>query len=311
MGKILTTLKVLIILFLVLFFAAGLSLTVSPDEKNKGVSIFMLIVTGSLIVGLSRWWFFSGKTKEKKQEKPIKKNNEIEEQAAKEFSERQITQQLQSATKPPVIFTVDEGTENNINKTYVMENNKSLVWEGTTKLASFKIVDHRDKIYGIITSLIIKNDGEFYLNITDPETGETTEIKEKEIQTKIIVGSTRYDFVELCRKVLKLDLHEMFEYAKSIRYEAKELHLVAEFPPIKSTFTYISSSGKNKRTIDIDQYFKNGYGDEYIGGFCYTRMEHRTFLASRIQTMISSDGHKKYYFHDWLKNVAGITNHDS
>ncbi|MCW2257837.1 hypothetical protein M2263_003928 [Providencia alcalifaciens] len=303
MKVILLIIKIFIIALLVIFFAGGVaSLSVTP---SIGGTVFLLIITATLIAGLSRWWFFSKKKKEKKQEQPTRVKSDVEEQVVKEFSQRPILTQPNDATPPPRIVTVDEVHEELI-KTYVMENDKSLIWQGTTKLASFKVADVRDKTYGIITSLIIKNDGEFYLQITDPETGEVTEIKEKEIQTKITVGSTRYDFVELCRKVFKLDLHEMFEYAKNIRYEAKELHLVTEFPPIKSMFTYISGSGKNKRTIDIAQYFKNGYGDEYIGGFCYTRMEHRTFAVSRIQTMISSDGHKKYYFHDWLKNVAGI-----
>ncbi|EJD6537090.1 hypothetical protein M0L00_RS16095, partial [Proteus mirabilis] len=131
---------------------------------------------------------------------------------------------------------------------------------------------------------------------------------EKEIITVITIGSSRYDFKDLCKKKFKLDLHELFEYAKDIRYKAKEIKVIAEFPPIQTAFTYLSNSGKIRRTVDINQYKKNSYGDEYVAGYCHVRNEHRTFAVRRIQTMMASEGHKKYYFHDWLKNVVGINN---
>ncbi len=305
MSKILLVLKILIVLFLVLFFSAGLSLT--PEMENKGVSIFILLVTGALIIGLSYWWFFSKKMKKSKQEPPIRKVNDAEIQAAKEFSERSITSQETVTIPPPVIVTVDEEQDEPI-KTYVMENGKSLIWQGTTKPVSFRVRDESNKLYGIFTRLYIYDDGEFYLELTDPATGEVSNIAEKEIITAITVGASRYDFKDLCKKNFKLDLHELFEYAKDIRYAAKEINIIAEFPPIPTTFTYLSGSGKTKRTVDITQYKKNGYGDEYIAGFCNVRNEHRTFAVGKIQTMMASEDHKKYYFHDWLKNVAGIDN---
>nr|CBA75174.1 hypothetical protein ARN_27560 [Arsenophonus nasoniae] len=288
-----------------MFFAAGLNLTLTPNEKDKGVSIFMLIVTGSLIICLSRWWFFSKKKKEKKQEQQIRIKSDIEEEAVKEFSQRPIITQSNDVAPPARIVTVDEVYEELI-KTYVMENGNSLIWQGTTKPASFRVRGETNKLYGIFTRLYIYENGEFYLELTDPTTGEVSLIAEKEIITAITVGASRYDFKDLCKKNFKLDLHELFEYAKDVRYAAKEINLIAEFPAIPTTFTYLSNSGKTKRTVDITQYKKNGYGDEYFAGYCHTRNEFRTFAARKIQTMMASEGHKKYYFNDWLTNVAGI-----
>lgn len=312
MKRIFFILKLLIILFLVLFFITGLSLTFSPEMKNKGVSIFMLVVNGALIIGLWRIWFFHKKNttttknniNQEIQSSPSSNTNiQIKEsiESIESIESPQITEKTHIEDKPKNVINDDV-------KTFVMENGKSLLWQGITNQASFRIRDEADKIYGIFTRLYIYDDGEFYLELTNPSTGEATYIPEKEIITAITIGSSRYDFKDLCKKKFKLDLHELFEYAKDIRYKAKEIHLVAEFPPIPTTFTYLSSSGKTKRTVDIIQYKKNGYGDDYVAGYCHVKNEHRTFAVRKIQTMMASEGHKKYYFHDWLKNVVGINN---
>ncbi|MEI9788406.1 hypothetical protein V5094_12085 [Moellerella wisconsensis] len=308
MKVILLIIKIVIIAFLVIFFAGGVA-SLSATESTSA-TVFLLIITAMLIAGLSRWWFFSKKKKEKKQEKPTRIKSDIEEQATKEFSERAVTTQQNDNIPPPRIITFDEEHEELI-KTYVMENGKSLIWQGTTKPASFRVRGESNKLHGIFTRLSIHDDGEFYLELTDPATGEVANIAEKEIITAITVGTSRYDFKDLCKKNFKLNLHELFEYAKDIRYAAKEINVVAEFSAIPTTFTYLSSSGKTKRTVDITQYKKNGYGDEYVAGYCHVRNEHRTFAVGKIQTMMASQGHKKYYFHDWLKNVAGIDSNDS
>lgn len=146
----------------------------------------------------------------------------------------------------------------------------------------------------------------FIFFLADQSTGELTLIKEREIQSRIKINSQTYDFVELCRKVLKIDLSDLFEQAKEIRKAANEPYLIAKFSPITTTFTYLSSNGKERRTVDIDQVLKNGKDDYYLSGFCHLRKERRTFISSRFQTMLATEGHKKYYFHDWLKNVARI-----
>lgn len=303
MKVILLIIKIFIIALLVIFFAGGVaSLSKTP---SIGGTVFLLIITATLIAGLSRWWFFSKKKKEKKQEQTTRVKSDVEERAVKEFSQRSIHTQPNDAIPKPRTVTVDEVHEEPI-KTYVMENGKSLIWQGTTKPASFRLRGLTNKSYGIFTRLYIYDNGEFYLELTDPASGEASMIAEKDIITAITVGASRYDFKDLCKKNFKLDLHELFEYAKDIRYAAKEINVIAEFPSIPTTFTYLSGSGKTKRTVDITQYKRNGYGDEYVAGYCHVRNEHRTFAAGKIQTMMASEGHKKYYFHDWLTNVAGI-----
>lgn len=303
-------LKILILLFLTLFFITGLSLTFSPEIENRGVSIFMLVVNGSLIIGLLYIWFFHKKNTIIKTNINSENTNTHNEIQPIHNTDSDI--QARESIKAPKIAEsthTEDKTENVIAddiKTFVMKNGKSLLWQGITNQASFRIRDETDKIYGIFTRLYIYDDGEFYLELTDPSTGEATYIPEKEIITAITIGSSRYDFKDLCKKKFKLDLHELFEYAKDVRYKAKEIKVIAEFPPIQTTFTYLSNSGKIRRTVDINQYKKNGYGDEYIAGYCHVRNEHRTFSVRNIQTMMATDGHKKYYFHDWLKNVVGI-----
>lgn len=186
-------------------------------------------------------------------------------------------------------------------------NNKPvIVWSGTTKPVSFRIFSDKERKDGIFTQLEIHKDGDFYFYLADQSTGELTLVKEREIQSRITINSQTYDFVELCRKVLKIDLSDMFELAKEIRKEASEPYVIAKFSPITTSFTYSSSNGKERRTVDIDQVLKNGKNDYYLSGFCHLRKERRTFISSRFQTMLVTEGHKKYYFHDWLKNVAGI-----
>lgn len=186
-------------------------------------------------------------------------------------------------------------------------NNKPvIVWSGTTKPVSFRIFSDKERKEGIFTQLEIHKDGDFYFYLADQSTGELTLVKEREIQSRITINSQTYDFVELCRKVLKIDLSDMFELAKEIRKEASEPYVIAKFSPITTSFTYLSSNGKERRTVDVDQVLKNGKNDYYLSGFCHLRKERRTFISSRFQTMLVTEGHKKYYFHDWLKNVAGI-----
>ncbi|MCH5049397.1 hypothetical protein [Pectobacterium aquaticum] len=187
-----------------------------------------------------------------------------------------------------------------------MVNGEATVWVGETKLASFRLFSETERTQGIFVKLAIREDGEFYLDLMNAETGEINTFREKDINSKIIVGSTRYDFVELCKKIFKLDLSEVFEYAKLIRKNAAEPKTINTFDPISTTFTYSSSNGTNRRTVDVDRYLRNGYGEDYIEGFCHMRGERRMFSIRNIKTMLSSDGYKKYHFHDWLKNVAKI-----
>lgn len=306
MKKLISILK---IFFLTMLGLASLMwLAIFFDEKDNvaGAALLLLLCTSGLMGILIYLWYIKNPTPK------LKPTESIGERIRNEFERIKTQTTATNDALPRTVSGFDSDADTYdppiSGKDYVMLNGEALIWEGSTKPASLKIRDSRDKKHGIFTRLVIREDGEFYLFLTDTESGEDTEIRETEIQTAITVGKTRYDFVELCRRVFGLELSELFEYAKAIRYEAKEPKLIAEFPAIPTTFTYLSGSGKNRRTVDITEYKRNGYGDEYIAGYCHLRNEHRNFVVSRIQTMLASEGHKKCHFQDWLVSVAGISN---
>lgn len=300
MKKLISVLKILVLAVLGFFLLAWVAILLDEKASQEIPAIPLLICTAIPMGIFIYLWYIK---------KPTPKPTESFSERVRNEFERIKAQTTDKDNLPPRTIsdfgddTFDPPIPSN---DYVMVNGEALIWEGSTKPASVKIRDERDKKHGIFTRMVIRQDGEFYLFLTDPESGEDTEIRETEIQTAITVGKTRYDFVELCRRVFGLELHELFEYAKAIRYEAKEPKLIAEFPAIPTTFTYLSESGKNRRTVDITEYKRNGYGDEYIAGYCNLRNEHRNFAVSRIQTMLASEGYPKYHFHDWLINVAEV-----
>ncbi|MEM8447452.1 hypothetical protein Q4R84_09590 [Morganella morganii] len=300
MKKLISVLKILVLAVLGFFLLAWVAILLDEKASQEIPAIPLLICTAIPMGIFIYLWYIK---------KPTPKPTESFSERVRNEFERIKAQTTDKDNLPPRTIsgfgddTFDPPIPSN---DYVMVNGEALIWEGSTKPASVKIRDERDKKHGIFTRMVIRQDGEFYLFLTDPESGEDTEIRETEIQTAITVGKTRYDFVELCRRVFGLELHELFEYAKATRYEAKEPKLIVEFPAIPTTFTYLSESGKNRRTVDITEYKRNGYGDEYIAGYCHLRNEHRNFAVSRIQTMLASDGYPKYHFHDWLINVAEV-----
>ncbi|HBL6942202.1 TPA: hypothetical protein LSH76_001331 [Morganella morganii] len=298
MKKLISILKVFSLTILGLAFLAWIALFFDEKADLADVALSLLACTAGLMGILIYLWYI----------KKPKPTESFGDRIRNEFEQIKAQTATTDNSPPRTVSDFDDDIFDPPipSNDYVMVNGEALIWEGSTKPASVKIRDERDKKHGIFTRMVIREDGEFYLSLTDPESGEDTEIRETEIQTAITVGKTRYDFVELCRRVFGLELHELFEYAKAIRYEAKEPKLITEFPAIPTTFTYLSGSGKNRRTVDITEYKRNGYGDEYIAGYCHLRNEHRNFAVSRIQTMLASEGHPKYHFHDWLINVAEV-----
>ncbi|EPU3936160.1 hypothetical protein ACVWYD_002722 [Morganella morganii] len=300
MKKLISALKILVLVILGFFLLTWIAILF--DEKvSQEIPVVALLICTAIPMGIFIYlWYIK---------KPIPKPTEsFGERVRNEFEQIKSQTTADDNLPPRTISDFGDDTFDSPipGKDYVMVNGEALIWEGSTKPVSVKTRYERDKKHGIFTRMVIREDGEFYLFLTDPESGEDTEIKEKEIQIAVTVGKTRYEFVELCRRVFGLELHELFEYAKAIRYEAKEPKLIAEFPSIPTTFTYLSGSGKNRRTVDITEYKRNGYGDEYIAGYCHLRNEHRNFAVSRIQTMLASEGYKKCYFQDWLINVIKI-----
>ncbi|PHM73805.1 hypothetical protein [Xenorhabdus kozodoii] len=311
---ILTIVKFSLLIFLALFFITGIDFHSKTIPANKTFVKTLLFITASIFCYLSYRWVWIPRKKAKSSTTPLfDRTSSITDRISAEFENTKKELNIDESTKHNTTGNTETINHQEKNKnqevkdeTYCMQNGEALIWEGTTKPASLRMIGETQKILGIFTKLTIREDGEFYLDITNTDTGEITQIKEKEIFSVITVGSTRYNFVELCRKVLKLNLSEVFDYAKLIRKNATEIKLINNFEAISSTFTYLSGSGKSRRTVDIDKYLKNGYGNEYISGYCHLRNEYRTFAVGKIQTMISSEGHRKYYFHDWLTNVAGI-----
>ncbi|MET4858910.1 hypothetical protein [Morganella morganii] len=304
MKKLISALKILVLVILGFFLLTWIAILF--DEKvSQEIPVVALLICTAIPMGIFIYlWYIK---------KPIPKPTEsFGERVRNEFEQIKSQTTADDNLPPRTISDFGDDTFDSPipGNDYVMVNGEALIWEGSTKPASVKTRYERDKKHGIFTRMVIREDGEFYLFLTDPESGEDTEIKEKEIQTAVTVGKTRYEFVELCRRVFGLELHELFEYAKAIRYEAKEPKLIAEFPAIPTTFTYLSGSGKNRRTVDITEYKRNGYGDEYIAGYCHLRNEHRNFAVSRIQTMLASEGHKKCYFQDWLTNILRLKTND-
>ncbi|KOO17325.1 hypothetical protein AC068_18055 [Morganella morganii] len=302
MKKLISALKILVLVILGFFLLAWIAIIFDKKASQEIPAVALLICTAIPMGIFIYLWYIKKPTPKPTESFGERTRNEFERIKAQttdrdNFPPRTISDFGDDTVDPPIP-----------SNDYVMVNGEALIWEGSTKPASVKIRDERDKKHGIFTRMVIREDGEFYLSLTDPESGEDTEIRETEIQTAITVGKTRYDFVELCRRVFGLELHELFEYTKAIRYEAKEPKLIAEFPAIPTTFTYLSGSGKNRRTVDITEYKRNGYGDEYIAGYCHLRNEYRNFAVSRIQTMLASEGHPKYHFHDWLENIVKASN---
>ncbi|HHZ8505081.1 TPA: hypothetical protein ACWL6U_002582 [Morganella morganii] len=302
MKKLISALKILVLVILGFFLLTWIAILF--DEKvSQEIPVVALLICTAIPMGIFIYlWYIK---------KPIPKPTEsFGERVRNEFEQIKSQTTADDNLPPRTISDFGDDTFDSPipGNDYVMVNGETLIWEGSTKPASVKTRYERDKKHGIFTRMVIREDGEFYLFLTDPESGEDTEIKEKEIQTAVTVGKKRYEFVELCRRVFGLELHELFEYAKAIRYEAKEPKLIAEFPAIPTTFTYLSGSGKNRRTVDITEYKRNGYGDEYIAGYCHLRNEYRNFSVSRIQTMLASEGHPKYHFHDWLENIVKASN---
>lgn len=195
-----------------------------------------------------------------------------------------------------------------------IENGKHIIWQGKTKPTSFRAEGINDRLSGILTCFFINEKGHFYFTITDPDTGESQSVDNYSIKTKILIGSTRYDVVDIPKDVFGLS-DEIYDYAEMVRYNRKQteekerieknkISVVFSFAPLKTDFTYRKDMSRTRRTVDIIQYLKNGYGQEYIAGFCHLRNEYRTFRVDRIETMLSSEGYRKYWFADWLENVA-------
>lgn len=194
-----------------------------------------------------------------------------------------------------------------------MINNEATIWSGNISNISFSYYNENDKkqrVSGDLKRVYLHNKGDFFVCV---DTGsEQLKINENHIDTLFLYKSARYDLVELFRDILDLNNQNVFEYARYIRDIAATPKIVKEISPIKTEFTYVYTKNdekiREKHSVLIDQYLLNDHGFESISGINADTNERLYFSKSKINTMLNSDGHKKYRFDDWLNHVFGINN---
>lgn len=316
MKKHITTSRILIASIVV--FVICLNMTNTSNGRSHGFVAFMGFVSTIsilacfivMIISLFRRKKKKLEAQDKSQPSPILlkfektqvNNDDTQPLSEPETTPQQLPKKNQQESRPH-----DDQFRNDL--AYDMKNGVALIWQGLTKTASIKLCNETKRRTGLITRLTIHDDGEFYIDLTNDETGEILSIKERDITTQFVVGSTRYDFMDLCRKVFKLDLSEMFEYVNAVRREAKRPQLIATFEPVDISFTYESrENGKTKRTVSVNKYLKNNEGGDYISGYCHARKEDRIFKASYIKSKIKTADGKYYYFNEWLTTVYNSNN---
>ncbi|QWQ16167.1 hypothetical protein [Providencia rettgeri] len=196
---------------------------------------------------------------------------------------------------------------------FKMINGEAVIWEGNIPSISFSYYNDDDKkqrVSGDLRRVYLHSKGDFFVCI---DTGsEYLSINENHIDTLFLYKSSRYDLVELFREILHLNNQNVFEYARYIRDIAATPKIVKEIPPIKTEFTYVYTKNdekiREKNSVFIDQYLVNDHGFESISGLNVDTNERLYFSKAKINTMLNSEGYKKYRFDDWLNHVFGINN---
>ncbi|AKH63951.1 MULTISPECIES: hypothetical protein [Photorhabdus] len=132
MKIIITTIKIVSLTFLVLFFISGLGFRFDTEPKNKSVVKAMLFISGSVLCFLFyRWIYLPRKGKKEKEEKSnnlsirerwslIKNKFSAEyEKAKKESNEREPTKRNSNSDAEPSLYSTSNG--------------EAIIWEGTSK----------------------------------------------------------------------------------------------------------------------------------------------------------------------------------
>ncbi|CBJ80124.1 hypothetical protein XBJ1_0983 [Xenorhabdus bovienii SS-2004] len=195
-----------------------------------------------------------------------------------------------------------------------MVNDEATIWTGNINNISFSFLNDNEKkqrITGELNRIFLHKKGDFYLSIIDGD-GINHIINEQYVETKFLVRSSRYEFVELCREILKLNNSDVFEYANIIRDIAATAKIIKETLPIRTSFTYTYFKNelrvREKYDVLIDQYLENEYGHQWISGLDSNTGKRHIFQKSKIDTMLNSEGHKKHKFDEWLSVIFGIEN---
>ncbi|MGT3214154.1 hypothetical protein PQA69_gp02 [Yersinia phage vB_YenM_324] len=192
---------------------------------------------------------------------------------------------------------------------FKMKDGNATLWEGKSKPIEFSFRNENDKkerVVGEICKVSITEKGDFLLYVNVDEKPTPLIVKESYIETKFLVGTVRHNFQSLCENLLKINLSDIFGYAKAIRHIAAQPKIKKTFPPLITSFTYLLNEVRHKKTIAIDQYLDNTHGFRYLSGICQTTKKREVFDEKKIVTMLDTTGHPKYKFNDWLVNVGDI-----
>ncbi|MEX9952203.1 hypothetical protein [Providencia rettgeri] len=197
------------------------------------------------------------------------------------------------------------------NHAFNMINNEATIWQGTLPNISFSYYNDDDKkqrVSGDLRRIYLHSKGDFFVCIDVDNVA--LNINENHIDTLFLYKSSRYNLVELFRNVLRLENQKIFEYANYIRDLAATPKIIKEMTPLKTEFTYAYRKGdervRDKCCVYVDQYLVNDHGFEYISGLNVSDNKRLYFSKTKIDTMLSSEGHKKYKFDDWLVHVFGV-----
>lgn len=188
---------------------------------------------------------------------------------------------------------------------YKMIDGVATIWEGETNPASFRIYDNKKRLEGIITKITLNEDGRFYITLTDPDKGTSLVADERELETMILIGSTRYEFTDLCRKVLKIDLSEMFGFANFVRDELYKPRLMLKIDPQQTVIFSHRISGETIRdSFTVLEYYKSNSNVEYLKVSENSNNREVMIPVSKITSMIQLEDSKKIKIDEWLQNIC-------
>ncbi|MEQ9872126.1 hypothetical protein ABRP77_23265 [Pectobacterium odoriferum] len=193
---------------------------------------------------------------------------------------------------------------------FKMVNQKAILWNGIPVDVEFSYLndlEKKERIQGKVQEIAISEKGEFILQVNDKVDDITHSIEERYIETKILVGTVRFNFKDFCKQKLKINTQEMFSYAKAVRHAACTLTITKEIPPILTSFTYVKDKERFKTETLIDRMLENKHGFVSISGKNPNTGERSYFEIQKINTMIKSEGHNKYKRDEWVKIIFGTS----
>jgi hypothetical protein len=311
MKKKFTSGRVLIASFLILIFCI-LMPNKNGNEPYVLVAFLGLFSILAIPVSFILWVIKAVKTRNNPQQQntqPIETNpaekTSFFAKINQKLEEHRQQKALERAERLRIIEEEKYKEQNFESMNYKMIDGVAVIWEGETKPASFRIYDNKQRLEGIITKLTLNKDGRFYITLTDPEKGTKIVTDERELETMILIGSTRYEFTDLCRKVLKIDLSEMFGFANFVRDELYKPRLMLLFePPQQVTFSHRTSGETIRDLFTVREYYKSNSNEEYLKVNITSSNKELMIPVNKITTMIQLEDGKKIKLDEWLKNIC-------